>query len=267
MKPILLMLIIIVVAVIVGPCVCSSEEIKIVTPYLGLIHNRYQDEERSLELEDSSLMVGLFFQWVNPKRFQFNSFVYHSKDLNYSSLWGGHLIYDHYFGVSTAGKYVLGSGFDFILLDMDADDSISPLQDFNLTNNIYVTYLRFGRYFMFSPGSFHLSLLPWTGVELELVRGKLSFQASGPPVPTEEELDEEYVFALLGFNVRTVLMHFVELKAKYTGRFDDCTYLSDVSLLANVHLTRNWALSYRFKYMENPFGFNRYHLWGAAYVF
>ncbi len=76
----------------------QAENIRVIVPYLGAATNVYQktDPMYTLDLKDTKLMEGLFFQWVNPDLFQANAFAYHSADINYSQLWGGHLIGDFY---------------------------------------------------------------------------------------------------------------------------------------------------------------------------
>ena len=244
-----------------------SYELRVVSPYLGVIKNIYENSDQNLDLEDSSLMKGLYFQWINTERYQWNIFIYQSSDINFSTLWGGHFIFDYYYDVAEKHKSVIGVGFDLIALDMDAGDNITPLSDFELTNNIYVPFVRVGRYFLFGLGGVDISLLPWIGFEYELVRGKVSFIPPGPPVPFEDDIDSDIVFSLTGLNMRTVFYRFVEIEAKYSARFNSDDFLSDVSLMSNIYFTRKWALSYRFKYMENVFGSNRYHIWGLAYTF
>lgn len=243
----------------------AARDLRIVTPYLGIIRDRYQDSDYNLDLEDSSLMKGLYLQWINTEKFQTNVFLYQSSDINYSGLWGFHFIFDYYYDVSDKNKNVAGVGLDYIGLDMDAGNNLTPLSDFKLRNNVYVPYVRLGRYFLFGTKNVQFSFLPWLGAEVEFVRGNISFVPPGPPV--EEEIDSEYVFSLAGVNLKTAVFHFIEVESKYTARFNTDDYLSDVSVLVNLYLSRHWAASYRFKYMESISGWDRYHIWGAAYVF
>jgi hypothetical protein len=138
-----------------------AETMNILVPYIGAIENVYEDS--SLDLQDTGLMAGLYFQSIDPDRYQWNAFVYHSPDVNYSKLWGGHFIFDAYFGNNLRGKYLLGAGIEIISLDMDAADEIFPLQDFTLTNTITVPYVRAGKYFQFRQGPVGVSILPWAG--------------------------------------------------------------------------------------------------------
>lgn len=249
-----------------------AEDIRIVTPYVGTIRNEYQNQ--GVRLSDSSLMKGLFFQWVNPRRYQWNVFIYQSSDINYSTLWGGHLIFDYYIPGAGGNDFVLGAGFDFIRLDMDAGDQLSPVQtDFRLINNVYVLYVRFGRYFSIPGSKVRFRLLPWVGLEPQLVRGEVSFNMDpdgpgpAPPVPTEERIRTQDVYGIAGMNLHARILHFLELQGKYSGTFNQDDYFSTVSAMSNLYLSRSWALSYRFKYMETSVATNTYHIWGIAFVF
>jgi hypothetical protein len=75
------------------------------------------------------------------------------------------------------------------------------------------------------------------------------------------------VFPLAGLNLKGSLFHFLEGEFKYLARFDADDYFSDVSVLANVFLTRHLGLSYRFMHMENLSGVITYHIWGVSFVF
>ena len=100
----------------------AAESIRIVAPYLGIVTSRYENPGYSLTSEDSSLMEGLFFQWVDSARFQANAFVYHSAEVNYSRMLGGHLIGDVYLWDNSLGRAAVGAGIELIRLDMDAGD-------------------------------------------------------------------------------------------------------------------------------------------------
>ena len=79
-----------------------AETIHVITPYVGTVENDMSREMShgaqsfDLEFKDDSLFKGLYFQMINPDKYQWNAFVYNSEDLNYSSLWGSHFIYDYY---------------------------------------------------------------------------------------------------------------------------------------------------------------------------
>jgi len=250
----------------------SAENIRIITPYLGSIRNVYENEEYLLDLEDSELLKGIYVQWINTQRFQWNLFVYQSSDINYATLWGGHFIFDYYFGVRGRAKYVAGTGIEFIRIDMDAGSKISPLSDFRLENTILIPYFRFGRYFpvgkMDPKGSTSVTLLPWIGIQPEFVRGDISFNFGGPfPPPVDEKIEEDELYAIAGLNARAVLYHFIELEAKYHGTFNTADYFSTVSAMMNLYASRRVGLSYRFKFMEMSSGSNTYHMGGIAFLF
>jgi hypothetical protein len=250
------------------PRTATARDIRIITPYLGSIRNVYKNDEYRLDLKDSSLLKGLYVQWINTERFQWNLFVYQSSDINYSTLWGGHFIFDYYFGGRGRAKYVAGAGLEIISLDMDAGSHIDGLSDFKLENSIYIPYLRFGRYFPFDLPAVSLTLLPWAGLQPQFVRGNVSFNFGGPfPPPVDAEIEENDLYALAGLNARAVVMHFLELEAKYHAAFGAGEYLSTVSTMVNFYLSRRLGLSYRFKFMETGSGSDSYHIGGIAIIF
>ena len=135
--------------------------------------------------EDTSLMEGLFFQWVDTERFLFNAFVYHSAEVNYSTLIGGHLIGDVYFWANPLGRAVAGAGLELIRLDMDAGDAFGPVvTDFQLPTTFIIPYLRAGHTFLFgSRDRVQLSVFPWAGAELDIARGDGLLHRSTLPGP------------------------------------------------------------------------------------
>lgn len=265
-KSVVILALLIVISVTVAVS-ANAEDIRIVAPYLGYLRNVYENATYNLDLDDSSLMEGLYFQWINPNRYQWNTFLYHSSDINYSTLWGGHFIFDLYLGVRERGKFVIGTGVEYIRLDMDAGNEIVPLTDFQLTNNIIVPYLRAGRYFLFGGDRVSVSLLPWAGIQQEWVKGDITFIPPGPPIPVEADIDEEDFFGIAGINTSVSIFHFITVDAKYRGTFNADDYFSSVDSMLNVFFTRHWGLSYRFKYSETSSGSTAYHIGGIAYVF
>ena len=249
----------------------DAEDVRIVAPYLGYLTNVYENADYNLDLDDSALMEGLYFQWINPNRYQWNTFLYHSSDINFSTLWGGHFIFDLYLGVRERGKFVIGTGVEYIRLDMDAGDnipSIPPIFDFVLLNNVVVPYARFGRYFSLGSDTLNVSILPWAGIQAEWVRGDIAFNFGGPfPPPVDEKIDEEDFFGIAGINTSVSVFRFITVDAKYRGTFNADDYFSSVDGMLNVFFTRHWGLSYRFKYSETSSGSTAYHIGGVAYVF
>ena len=244
-----------------------AETVRVVVPYLGSIKNVYEDDDYGINLKDSSLMKGLYFQWVDTERYQWNAFVYQASDLNYSTLWGGHFIFDFYLGPREKRNWVIGTGVEIITLDMDAGDKITPLLDFKLRNAVYVPFARAGKYFRFKFPALALSLLPWAGIEPQWVRGEVSFDILGPPPPVNEEIREYDFNGIAGLNMKGVLLHFLEAELKYQATFGGRGYFSTLSGMANLFFTRHLGLSYRFKYMETSNGADTYHIGGVAFVF
>jgi hypothetical protein len=262
--------VILLIAIVLGSTAAkaAAQDIRIVVPYVGVITNEYEDSDKNLDLEDTGLLTGLYFQWVNPEKYQWNAFVYHSPDVNYSTIWGGHFIFDYYFAGDRLGKYVAGAGIELIRIDMDAGDNIMPLQDFTLTNTVTVPYLRAGKYFLFGHGPVGVSVLPWAGIQPEFYAGDLEFSAVfGPPTPVKESFDDSDWYGIAGLNLKINLFRFLDIEGKYQGTFNGDDYRSTWSALVNVFLSRSLGLSYRFKYMETSSGSDLYHLAGAAFVF
>jgi hypothetical protein len=255
-----------------------AETIRIVAPYVGPVTNVTEYSEYGIDLEDTGLMGGLYFQMIDPEAYQWNAFVYHSPDVNYSRLWGGHFIYDRYFGHSPSGKFLLGAGIEYIRLDMDGGDNITgtmhgtqvTLQDFTLENTIVIPYARGGKYFLFGRGPVGVSVLPWAGVQPEFMSGKVEFSGMfGPPPPRviSESLDDTSWYGIAGINLKVNLYRFIDIEGKYQATFNGDVYHPTISAIVNLFVTRNWGLSYRYKYMETSYGSDSYHLAGVAYVF
>jgi hypothetical protein len=245
----------------------QAEDIRIIVPYLGAATNVYKNPDYLLELKDTKLMEGLFFQWVNPDLFQANAFFYHSADINYSQLWGGHLIGDFYVWSNPLGKAALGAGFEFISLNMDAGTAITPLLDFEMPLKLYIPYVRAGHYFYLgSRDRVLLSIFPWAGAEYDITRGTITVVPPGPPVPPID-IDDETLYGIAGLSVSATMFHFLELQAKYKLNFNAQDLLHTVDAMANVFFTRHWGLSYRFKYMQTTDGSTSYHIAGVAFAF
>jgi hypothetical protein len=247
----------------------QAEDIRVVVPYLGAATSVYQktDPMYTLDLKDTKLMEGLFFQWVNPDLFQANAFVYHSADINYSQLWGGHLIGDFYVWSNPLGKAAVGAGFEVISLNMDAGSAFPPLTDFEMPLKVYIPYARAGHYFYLgSRDKVLLSIFPWAGAEYDITRGTVTVVPPGPPVPPIG-IDDETLYGIAGLGVSATIFHFIELQAKYKATFNADDLLHTVDAMANVFFTRHWGLSYRFKYMQTTDGSTSYHIGGIAFAF
>lgn len=252
---------------LVGGVNLFADSIRIITPYLGALTNSYEDSSKSMDLEDSSFIKGLYLQQINPELFQANLFVYQLSDINYSNLWGAHGIFDFYYDVKKQTKNVICAGFELMSLDMDAGSEISPVSDFELTNNINIFYLRLGRYFTFGSSNTKFSVMPWMGTELDLAEGDVSFVVPGPTGIVQSKIEEETVLAISGINLKLFLYHIWELNIKYSAAFDAEDYYSRIKFMSNIYFSRHWALSYRFNYHETSYGPTSNHLGGITYVF
>jgi len=248
-----------------------AKDIRIVCPYVGPITDIYKNDERNPDLKDNSFLKGVFFQWVNPDHYQWNAFVYQASDINYSSLWGGHFIFDYYFFAKERGKFVIGSGIEYLQINMDADSNITPLTDFEMINNLFIPYVRFGYRFQFNYRMFNISILPWIGAEYQGVRGDLTMvmdpPGPAPAITTEENIDNDDLLAMAGLNFNAILFHMIDLEAKYNGTFDTKDYYSTATAMINVFFTRKLGISYRIKYMELEKGSDFYNIFGIAFVF
>ena len=245
----------------------QAETITLAAPYVGWVTNTYEDKIDSggksvtLKLEDSGFLAGLYLQSIDPALYQWNAFAYYSPDVNYSTLWGGHFIVDFYPIGDFLGKYLVGAGVEVIRIDMDAGNNIKPLEGFTLTNTILIPYARVGKYFVFGMGPLQISILPWVGATYESVTGNVKFSA------VDETFDDSAWYATAGINLKLTLFRFIDVEGKYQATFDGDVYHPSYSVIANVFFSRNWGLSYRYKYMETSGGSDAYNLFGVAYVF
>ncbi len=247
----------------------AAEDFRIVAPYLGSITDIQKDDSKGVDLEDTKLLEGLYFQWVNPDLYQWNLFVYHSEGLNYSTVWGGHFIFDLYFGPGDwGGKLLAGAGIELMRFDMDAANHIVPLKDFEQGMTVAVPYLRVGKYFLFESYEVDISVLPWAGVQPLWVSGSGSFIPPGPPKTVKVSLDDFELDGIAGINLKIALFHFLQVEGKYQGIFNASAWRSVVTMDANIFITRNWGVSYRFKYAEETStGTDVYHLFGVVFTF
>jgi hypothetical protein len=258
---------------LVSAASARAEDMRIVAPYAGILSNVYADESTGLDLKDSGFLSGLYFQWINPERYQWNAFVYYAPDVNYTRTIGGHFIFDYYFGPDWYGKFVAGAGLAAINNKFDAGSDIAPFSDFTMDYTIWVPYLRAGKYFKTKVGPADLSLLPWAGVQPEWIRGDLSMTMPAhfpmPEMTIDSSMDDYSLYGIAGANLKVSLFHFVDLEGKYKATFDKSGLYSSVDALANLFFTRSMGLSYRYKYMESldGTGSNSYHYFGLAYLF
>ena len=260
-----------------------AETIRVITPYLGTINNDISREMEipgdsfELKLKDDSLFKGLFYQTINPDKYQWNVFVYNSEDLNYSSLWGTHFIFDYYLGVNENSKYVVGAGMEFLKMDTETESlafDIGMVFDLNINNfklsqNIYAPFLRGGKYFYLGDDKIKYSFMPWLGMEADIIKGDIGFTIPGMPFPVAEDIDDDSFYALAGLNFKATFYHFIDLKLKYHCKVDlqeNDTY--DVaSGMLNIYFNRSWGISYRAKYIKSAEMENIYHIGGIIYAF
>ncbi len=246
-------------------------DIRIVAPYAGWVTSVYQREydPDDIELKDTDLMLGLYAQWVRPGSFQANVFLYHAPDVNYASLWGLHSNLDFYFNAGPVQNLVAGGGLELITINIDAGDNVEPLQDFELQSSVVAPFLRAGKQFLLAGDRAELVIFPWAGVELDVVRGDLSFVVPFPPPgqTVKTDLDETDLYALAGINLRSTLLRFLQLEAKYSAAFDPHSWYPRASLMTNVFFTRQLGLSYRFSYMQTSAGSTMYNIFGVVAMF
>ena len=264
-----------------------AETIRVITPYLGTVENdmsrkmEMSGNSFELKLKDNSLFKGLYFQTINPDKYQWNVFVYNSEDLNYSSLWGTHFIFDYYLGVKENSKYVIGAGVEFLKMETDADELSIYLGpqigdvpiDFGLSQNIFAPFLRGGKYFYFGNDKIKYSLMPWLGLETDIVRGDLDLTIpSMGPIPetlVSDGIDDDTFYALGGLNFKATFYHFIDLKLKYHCKVDlkESDTYDVASGMLNIYFNRSWGISYRTKYMKSAEMENIYHIGGIVYAF
>ncbi|MFH0920298.1 MAG: hypothetical protein V1913_08030 [Fibrobacterota bacterium] len=254
-----------------------ADDVRVLCPYAGALINEVSTSHQgyTLSLKDTSLLKGFFFQWIRPGVFQANTFLYQSSDINYSTVWGGHLMGDVYFLSSRWGSGVAGAGSEFISITLDADSNSMPMtnggytgfSDFEMQNTVYTPFVRAGYRFTPTSGSVKFTAFPWAGVQYQGVRGRIEVDFPVFQYPMHSDIVADDWFALAGVGVNANIFHFIDLEAKYHATADADSLYSTVSGMANVFLTRHIGLSYRFKYMKMSTGYNTFHMGGVAFVF
>ncbi|MBN2104425.1 hypothetical protein JW835_10335 [bacterium] len=256
-----------------------ARQIRIITPYAGVVHNQLVVQHMTTkyetmmphidDLEDDALMGGLYFQWVNPDRYQWNIFVYGSKNINYSDILGSHIIFDYYLDrLPVTGQFVFGVGFDYIRINTKGEIS-TKLSDFHIPLNVYAPYFRTGCYFNFGSPTKKVSILPWAGYEQDVIRGDVSFLVKEMAIQVNRKIKSDYEYAMIGLNARVTLFYFIDISAKWSRKIslDDHDHLNTFSGMFNLYLSRHWGLSYRYKYLEVSVCNNGYHLGGVVFMF
>jgi len=266
------------------PVPSAAEDIRIVAPHLGAITNKVEFGDYSINLEETVLLKGLYLQWIDTERYQWNLFAYQASDVNYSDVWGTHFIFDYYFGPDWGGKFLAGAGVELIGVDLDAGDHIvatmngqsAALKNFTMKNTVTIPYLRLGKYFLLGEGPLRFSILTWAGIQPQWVAGDLEFERPSGYNPVTHQftyaaedisLDDYEFFGIAGINFKILLARYADVEAKYQASFNSGEYLSTVTVIANAYFSRHWGLSYRFKYMDHSSGSDTYHLVGLAFIF
>lgn len=243
----------------------GADEMRILAPYAGVLTNVTVIPSTG-EIEDTGFLSGLFFQWIDTERYQWNTFLYWAPDVNYSSTLGGHFLFDLYFGPDWHGKFVLGLGLEALWVDLDAGSALGT-DDLEMGTTVFIPYLRAGKYFKVSAGPADFSVLPWIGIQPQWVWGELLVDPPGPPPASISSLDDFALYGIAGLNFKATLFHIIDLEGKYQATFNDSEYYDTYNAMANLYLSRRWGLSYRFKYLESSQGSNAFHYFGFVYVF
>ena len=254
-------------AALPGPS--AAETIRIITPYIGSVTSEYSNAAYLLDLKDTNEMDGIYVQWINTEKFQANAFYYRAPDVNYSDVKGLHLNFDCYMAPSKAGKWVAGIGLEELNINMSAGQHIAGLKSFDMTNDVLFYFLRAGRYFYHKKGLLDVSLLPYLGYAQEKISGKINMELLHGPMPRASTIgiDERNSHPLAGLNLDATFAHFLELQAKWMGRFKDGETLDEYSLMANIYLNRHLGLSYRYKRMDYGSASDTFNIAGVAYCF
>jgi len=251
------------------PRPAPAETVRIIAPYIGSITHKFENSAYNLNLKDTGEMDGIYVQWINTEKFQANAFYYGAPNINFSDVTGLHLNFDYYLKPAKAGKWVIGAGLEDLEIDMSAGRNIAGLKSFDMDNDVLFYFARAGRYFYYKKGLLDASLLPYAGYAHEKVSGEIRLERLFGPFPRTStiEIGENDDHPLAGVNVNATFAHFLDLQAKWMGRFKDEETLNEYSLLFNLYLSRHWGLSYRYKTMEYGSSSATYNLGGVVYCF
>jgi hypothetical protein len=248
----------------------NGNAMTIATGYGGVFTNEYN--YHGTRLKDSGFMGGLYLQYVDPSAFQVNGFFYHAPDVNYSKVYGAHVNGDAYFLNGDWGAAVAGIDAEYIRIRMDAGAHVSPLEEFRMNNDVLFTMLRAGakvNVLKTSPAS--VSVFPYAGITRESVNGSVWVNPPGPAMYTpltKTNFSDTDWYPSWGVNMTSNFFHFVEVTVKYLGRAQKDNYMNSFTAQLNVYPTRNFVVSYQFKYMDvSADGKDSYHLLGAGAVF
>lgn len=249
------------------PAPARAETVRVAAPYIGSVTNHYADAAYRLDLKDTARMEGVYAQWMNTEVFQANAFFYRAPEVNYSKVQGLHLNLDFYYKPTRAGKWTAGAGLEDLGIEMRAGRNIPGLALFDMDNRVRFWYGRAGRYFYFNKGPLAASLLPYGGYAAEKITGEIKMDPLGPSPLRTADIGDSDSHPLAGVNLGATFAHFIDIQAKWMGRFKDNGTLNEYSLLANVYFSRRWGVSYRYKFMEYGSSSNAYNLAGVVCAF
>ena len=247
-----------------------GEDFTIVTPYWGIEENTFVNEEFSLKLKDSQPIYGLFIQQINPEKYQWNLFLYRSENINYSDIQGLNFIYDHYFGVDTRNKKVVGLGLNYFQMDLSGENlpwGNRKLDGMEIDMQVFSPYVRVGKYYHFGEDKLRGSILPWVGGQWDITRGTGRVDLQGPMKGINFELDDDQFSWLAGLNLRMNIHHFIQMELKHSVAYHSGDFSDKSSVAVNFFLSRQVALSYRYSYLETAVGKDSYNMVGVAVVF
>jgi hypothetical protein len=255
--------------------VSPAETYRHITPYAGPLTNTIVSPTTGHEIEDQALLQGIYYQQIDPDHYQWNMFLYTSQNINQSDLYGGHFIADWYFQKTDKGKFLVGIGMDSLDLassPIAVTDSVS----ISVAHTIFAPYARGGYYFYVKDDNgLTYTFMPWAGFEMDIVRGEIKTDIQPmfpgpPPISTRTNIDHDYEYGLAGLQFKIDYHHFFQCKLKYHRKFsfdEKSGDLHNASAMVNLLLTKEWGLSYRYKYIEEIVGTNSYHIFGISYLF
>ena len=247
--------------------------IRNIASYVGVLKSEYETDNQ--DMNDESVMTGIYMQWINPELFQVNSFIYGSGDNFGETFIGLHMMGDFYIRHPENGKWAIGSGFEYLKPDVDTSTEESgTVTSVDIENSIYIPFIRAGRYFNFNIGeSSSFSLFHWAGYQMVISRGEgeavIDVNGAGFPPPIEKSIDtdDETSYAITGVKLGLNIMHVIDLIFKYKASMNHEDFFNTIDTMANFYFTRNLGISFRHKFMENKFTEIDYSIFGISYSF
>ncbi len=250
----------------------GNKNIRNITPYVGVLRCDYEGGD--IEKDDNSVMSGLYLQWINPDLFQINSFIYGSGDMFNETFIGFHIMGDWYIKHPENGKWALGAGFEYLKPDVDiSTEEAGTVTRVDIKNNIYIPFVRGGRYFNFDIGeTSSFMIFHWAGYQMAISRGDGDVTITHtipPPPPTTADAgyEDETSYAITGLKLGLNLMRIIDLSIKYKAAMNSEDFFNTVDTMANFYFTRNLGVSFRHKFSENNFCKIDYSIFGINYSF